>query len=201
MGLAAERGPEANDWPRRDGLYSGFRLFVIALVFVLASPLFWHRTQLHDSAVAAAYENSDLYQDIYPSFKYAFERIRAGQLPAWNAKILCGTPCLANPNVGAFQPLHIAFAFRETGQAMADHGFRCLVLMGVGMVLFGRAMGLGYLARRGRRRDVRLLRGLRRRDPASGPSRACWRGRRFFFGACANPRGAAVRSPAPGCRG
>ena len=134
--------------------YPPLRLFLIALFFIVVSPIFWHRTQLHQAETAApmpvsgpaAYVNADLYQEIYPEYHYAFGRLRAGELPQWNSGILCGVPFLANPRIGVFQPLNAIFCGLETGQAMAAHGFLCHALMGIGMVLFARSMGLGLLA-------------------------------------------------------
>ena len=137
--------------------YPPLKLFLIALFFVIVSPIFWHRTQLYNTETPApmpvsaptAYVNADLYQEVYPEYHYAFGRLRAGELPLWNSGILCGTPFLANPRIGVFQPLNLIFCRLETGQAMAAHGFLCHALMGIGMVLFARSMGLGLLAAMG----------------------------------------------------
>ncbi|MCX5759786.1 MAG: hypothetical protein NTU83_15030 [Candidatus Hydrogenedentes bacterium] len=102
--------------------------------------------QIHPDAIGAAYENADLYQDVYPSFHYGFSRLRAGQLPLWNAKQLCGTPFLAQPSSAIFQPLNAVFLFLATEQAMAVHAFLCLAMMGIGFVAFARALDLGYTA-------------------------------------------------------
>jgi len=128
------------------GRYSAGRLFLVALLFIVAAPVFWHRTQTHPGAVAAAYENADLYQDIYPVYHCGFGRIRAGELPLWNPKQLCGTPFLANPKSGVFQPLNLIFAGLPTEKAMAAHAFTCLALMGILFVLFARSLDVGYVA-------------------------------------------------------
>ena len=133
--------------------YPPFKLFLIVLFFIVVSPMYWHRTQLQPLsggaiipvAGPAAYANADLYQEIYPAYHYAFGQLRAGKIPLWNAGILCGTPCLANPRLGLFQPLNLVFCGLDTGQALAAHGFLCHVLMGLGMVLFIRSLGLGLL--------------------------------------------------------
>lgn len=126
--------------------FSLLRLFGVAIVFIAAAPVFWYHVQIHPDAVGAGYENADLYQDIYPSFHYGFSRLRAGQLPLWNAKQLCGTPFLAQPSSAIFQPLNAVFLFLATERAMAVHAFLCLAMMGIGFVIFARALDLGYTA-------------------------------------------------------
>ncbi len=126
--------------------YSLLRLFGVAVFFIVAAPIFWYHVQIHPDAIGAAYENADLYQDVYPSFHYGFSRLRAGQLPLWNAKQLCGTPFLAQPSSAIFQPLNAVFLFLATEQAMAVHAFLCLAMMGIGFVAFARSLDLGYTA-------------------------------------------------------
>jgi len=126
--------------------YSLMRLFGVALFFIAAAPVYWHQVQVHPDAIGAAYENADLYREVYPSFHYGFSRLRAGQLPLWNAKQLCGTPFLAQPSSGIFQPVNAIFLFLATEQAMAVHAFLCLAMMGIGFVAFSRALDLGYTA-------------------------------------------------------
>ena len=82
------------------GRYSSRYLFLAAVVFIVAAPVFWQRTQTRPEAVVAAYENADLYQAVYPTFYYGFGRLRAEEVPLWNPKQLCGTPFMANPQAG-----------------------------------------------------------------------------------------------------
>ena len=128
------------------GRYSSRYLFLAAVAFIVAAPLFWQRTQTRPEAVAAAYENADLYQVIYPTFYYGFGHLRAGEMPLWNPKQLCGTPFMANPQSGIFQPLNMVFLGLSTEQAMALHSFVCLALMGWFFILFARSMDVGYVA-------------------------------------------------------
>jgi hypothetical protein len=132
--------------PSDGGRYSALRLFVLAVAFIAAAPAFWHRTQIHPDALEAAYENADLYQEVYPSFHYGFGRLRQGEIPLWNANQLCGAPFQANPAAGIFQPLNAVFVLLPTEQAMAVHAFLCLALMGIFFALFARALGVGYVA-------------------------------------------------------
>jgi len=96
--------------------------------------------------MSPAYENAHLYQDVYPAFNYGFGRIRAGEMPLWNDKQLCGTPFQPNPACVVFQPLHLVFAFLPVQKAMALHGFMCLALAGLFFALFARSLGAGYIA-------------------------------------------------------
>ena len=120
-------------------------LFVVALLLVAAAPVYWYGMEFHPGGIAAAYENADLYQEIYPAFHYGFGRLWAGDLPLWNPKQLCGTPFLANPSTALFQPLNAVFLFLDTGDALAVHAFVCLSAMGFFFVLFARSLGIGYI--------------------------------------------------------
>lgn len=125
--------------------YSVRVLFLVAILFVAASPVFWLLTEMRPNEVAAAYENADLYQEVYPAFHYGFDRLRAGELPLWNSRQLCGTPFLANPRSGVFQPLNLLFAALPTEQAMAIHAFLSLALMGIFFVFFMRSLDVEYV--------------------------------------------------------
>ena len=125
--------------------YSSRYMFLVAVTFIVAVPVFWQRTQTRPEAVAAAYENADLYQVIYPTFHYGFGRLQAGETPLWNPKQLCGTPFMANPQSGIFQPLNVMFLGLPTEVAMALHSFVCLALMGWFFTLFARSMEVGYV--------------------------------------------------------
>ena len=120
-------------------------LFAAALFFCVAAPIFWLRVEVRPGGIGEAYENSELYQYVYPILHYGFGRLRDGELPLWNPRQLCGTPFLADPRTGVFQPLNGVFLGWPTEQALRLHAFLSLFLMGVGMVLFARSLGLGYV--------------------------------------------------------
>ncbi len=122
------------------------RLFLIALAFVTAAPLFWQRVELHQGSVVETYENADLYQLVYPAMEHGFGRLRERELPLWNSRQWCGVPFAADPRLGLFQPLNALFLVMPTARAMAVHAFVALCLMGVFCVLFFRALGVGYPA-------------------------------------------------------
>lgn len=124
--------------------YSFKAFFVVAVVFVLASPVFWMRTEVHHGNLETAFENADLYQEILPAYEYGFGRVRNGELPLWNPKQMCGTPFQANPATALFQPLNLIFAMFPTERAMAIHAFAALSLMGIFFVMFLRSLGLSY---------------------------------------------------------
>ena len=126
--------------------YSLGVLFLVAAFFIVAGPIYWHGVQVRSDAIANAYENADLYQGIYPTYHYASARMHAGELPLWNSRQLCGTPFLADPRVGIFQPLNIVFWLLPTERAMAAHAFLTLFLMAAFFVLFARSFGLSYTA-------------------------------------------------------
>jgi len=138
-----ERSNQDSGTMNRSGIHP---LFLVGLLFVMASPVFWMHTHAPGEAVARSYENADLYQRIYPQFHYGFKRLHEGDLPLWNSGQLCGAPFQADPSSGLFQPLNLVFVWLPTEKALAIHGFVCLALMGLGMTLFARSQGLGYVA-------------------------------------------------------
>lgn len=122
-------------------------LFLAAMTFVVLAPIFWMHAELPDGrAIARSYENIDLYQRVYPNFAYGAERLRAGALPLWNAQQLCGTPFLANPATGVFQPLNAVALLLTPERAMAAQAFLGLALMGAFFVLFLREVGVRITA-------------------------------------------------------
>jgi hypothetical protein len=126
--------------------YGMLPLFAIAVVFIVLAPVYWNETQARPGTVSEAYENADLYQYFYPVYNYAFGRLRTGSLPLWNPRQLCGTPLMADPRVGVFQPLNLPFQLLPAENALALHAFVCLFLMGLFFTLLARAAGVGYLA-------------------------------------------------------
>ncbi len=126
--------------------YGSVALFLLAVTFVVAAPFYWQQVELTEVPASESYENSDLYQFVYPAMHYAYGRMRSGHLPQWNSRQLCGVPLLADHRLGLFQPLNAVFLLSDTGQAMALHSFICLALMGFGCALFARSLDLNYLA-------------------------------------------------------
>lgn len=124
--------------------YSLTPLFLIAVFFIGAAPLFWHRVEL-GRADRAFHSNDDLYEFYYPAYHYGFGRMRSGEIPLWNSRQLCGVPFQADPRTGLFQPLHAVFLVMPTERAMAVHAFLCLFLMGSFFALFARGLGVAYV--------------------------------------------------------
>lgn len=120
-------------------------LFLVAAVLAQAAPLFWLRGELPRDVAGEAQDNADLYQFTYPVLDYAFGRLRAGELPLWNPRQLCGTPLLADHRVGLMQPLNLAFFAMPTGRAMAVHAFLSLFLMGLFFAIFMRSLDVRYV--------------------------------------------------------
>jgi len=123
--------------------YSFRAVFLVALFFILVAPVFWRLTQLR-SAIPEAYENADLYHEVYPTLSYGFARLAHGDAPLWNSKQLCGAPFLADPRTGSLQPLNALFLVAPTARALAAHAFLSIFLMGTFFTLFGRGLGLRY---------------------------------------------------------
>ena len=119
--------------------------FLVALLFVGAAPTFWHLVEIQQVDLPEASENADLYQEIEPVLGYGGERLRGGELPAWNDRQWAGAPFLSNPTHGVFQPLHGLGFLMPMERALAIHAFVSLVLMGLFVVLLGRSLGVGYM--------------------------------------------------------
>lgn len=119
-------------------------LSVLSVLLVFAAPIYWHHTALPEVRASTSYENSDLYQFVFPAMHFAYGRLRAGEFPLWNSRQLCGVPLLADHRLGLFQPLNAVFLLSDTGRAMALHSFICLALMGFGFLLFCRSLELAY---------------------------------------------------------
>lgn len=126
--------------------YGLVALFLLAVAFVFAAPLFWQHAELPDVRTSESYKNSDLYEFVLPSMHFAYGRLRAGEIPLWNSRQMCGTPLQADHRLGLFQPLNAVFLHSPTERAMALHSFICLALMGFGFVLFARSLELAYTA-------------------------------------------------------
>lgn len=124
--------------------FSAGPIFVIAAAFILAAPLFWDRVETQQSSISEAYENSDLYQSIYPRYHYGFTSLRDGRIPFWNSRQLCGAPFLADWQNGLFQPLNLVFLVLPTEQAMVARSYLVLFLGGAFFALFMRALGIRY---------------------------------------------------------
>ncbi len=140
--MSGDFRPNSTGEPR----YGAVRLLLVALLFILAAPVFWHHAEISRGSVSRAYENATLYQWTYPVYHYGFGRLRADDTPMWNPHQLCGAPFQADPATGLYQPLNLVFLQFPTEQAMALHAYICLTLMGLFFVLFARSIGVGYSA-------------------------------------------------------
>ena len=125
--------------------YALLPLFLVGSVLALAAPLFWLSTEVRPEQIARGHENNLLYQSYYPSLAYSFARMQQGDLPLWNPFQLSGTPQLANPASGIYEPLHFVFLLMPPERAMAVHAFLCLFAGGVFFALFLRSLGTRYM--------------------------------------------------------
>ncbi len=131
---------------RNNNDFAPFPLFLAAALFILAGPVFWMGVEAPGrDRPGLTPENADLYLEIGPVMHYGFGRVRAGELPLWNDRQLCGVPFFANPVHGLLQPLNLGFFFLETPTALALHAFLALALMGFFMLVFLRSLGAAYV--------------------------------------------------------
>jgi hypothetical protein len=121
-------------------------LFLLLALLVWQAPLFWRQVEIERVRRGPAYENSELYQVVFPRSHYAFDRMRRGDTPLWCPEQLCGYPIHADPQTGLFQPLNAVFMWMPTQRALAVHAGVCLILSGLGTALFLRRLGVGWLA-------------------------------------------------------
>ncbi len=134
--------PEHNRYPL---LY----LFLPGVVLALLIPLFWNITIEPPQGTGAAgrsFENTALYQRVYPQFFYSFEQLRLGDMPLWNPNVLTGVPHQAQPNAAIFQPLHLPFFFLPTERALVLHVLLCYFLMAMFFMLFARSLDVSFPA-------------------------------------------------------
>ena len=73
--------------------------FAVATILFYFAPLFLSGASIH----------WDLADVTYPAQKYVEESFRAGKLPFWSPYLNSGTPFLADPQSGAWYPLHWPF--------------------------------------------------------------------------------------------
>ena len=113
----------------------------------MLSPLFWTHVESRagDSGVGG-HENVELFGRVVPTLHYGYDRVGQGEWPLWASDLYCGVPFFANPTHGILQPLNLIFLFVPVSIGLALHAFLGLLLMGMGMALYLRALGTGYLA-------------------------------------------------------
>ncbi len=121
-------------------------LAALALIFVIAAPVFWQEVELRPSTVASAPENEYLRKYYAPVYEQAYEALRGGRIPLWDATRFCGTSTVSDPRIGLFQPLNLVFLLAPFPEAFAAHAFTCLAVAGIVFVLLARSMGVGFTA-------------------------------------------------------
>ena len=79
-----------------------------------------------------------------PLYSFMGERLRAGDLPAWNPHQFAGTPFAGDPNSGwGYLPAMVLFALMAPGMAVAALAVFHLVLGGLTTYVFSRVLGIG----------------------------------------------------------
>ena len=82
----------------------------------------------------------------YPWQRLAAEYYHAGQLPLWNSLLGSGAPLAANLQTGAFYPLNFPHLLLPTEYAMGYTAVLHVILAGLFMYAYLRAMELSLLA-------------------------------------------------------
>ncbi len=121
-------------------------LAALAVIFVIAAPVFWQEVELRPSTVTIAPENEDLRDYYSPVYRQTYGAIREGRIPGWDATRLCGAPLIGDPRTAVFQPLNLIFLLAPFPEAFAVHAFACLSFAGIAFVMFARSMGVGGTA-------------------------------------------------------
>jgi hypothetical protein len=82
----------------------------------------------------------------YPWQRFAAEAYRAGQLPLWNPLVGNGAPLAANLQTGAFYPLNFLYLILPTEYAMGYTAILHVILAGLFMYAYLRALKLSPVA-------------------------------------------------------
>lgn len=120
----------------------------LAAVFVIGCAVFWawYARLLADAEADWSFVTVDLFVYFYPMLEVGFSRLREGELFLWNPWQMGGMPGLATLQAGFLYPLHLAFLFLPTAEAMGAmvllHGW----IGAVAMLLFLRTLGVGWCA-------------------------------------------------------
>jgi len=126
--------------------YAVVPLFLAGVFFMVSAPLFWIQVEAPvGKTVERAAENAELFHRAAPAMAYGFGRLREGALPLWCDTQLCGTPWLADPLNGTFQPLNAVFLLLPPGPGLAVHAFLSLFLAGWLFTLFCRSLGARHV--------------------------------------------------------
>ncbi len=139
------RGPPVNALPAAQR-YAVAPLFLAGVFFMVSAPLFWTQVEAPvGKTVERAAENAELFHRAAPAMAYGFGCLRAGALPLWCDTQLCGTPWLADPLNGVFQPLNAVFLLLPPAKGLAVHAFLSLFLAGLLFTLFCRSLGARHV--------------------------------------------------------
>src|SRR5512136_2937619 len=82
----------------------------------------------------------------YPWQQFAVEMWRSGQAPLWNPFVGNGAPLAANLQSAVFYPLNFLYLILPAEQAMGYTAALHVVLAGLAMYAWGRALGLQPLS-------------------------------------------------------
>lgn len=132
-GRAPTRGPLFT--PRRD-------LVALAIIVVLTGIVAGNRA-VHDNWLG----RHDLLAFFLQWYGYLGDRLRAGDIPAWNPNLFAGVPFAGDPESGwTFLPAMLTFPFFNAPVAFKVMVLLQLLVAGIATYLYGRVMGFGILA-------------------------------------------------------
>lgn len=121
--------------PRRD-------LIALAIIVVLTLIVTGNRA-VHDNWLG----RHDLLAFFLQWYGYLGDRLRAGDIPAWNPNLFSGVPFAGDPESGwTFLPAMLTFPFFNAPTAFKVMVLLQLFVAGIGTYLYGRVMGFGILA-------------------------------------------------------
>lgn len=86
--------------------------------------------------------SGDLRRDFLPLYEVTYAWLAAGELPLWNPHHLTGIPLLGALQGGTFYPGHVLYLLLPTHIALAVSTALHLVGIALGLVWFGRTLGL-----------------------------------------------------------
>ena len=135
MEEGAEGSEEGQAGPNRARLIAAAPFVIVAVVGLWLTRAFW----LPGSYVV----NFDSYAYSGPNLEVTERAVRSWRLPVLNEWIFGGVPHLGNPSAAALYPVQLLTLPFETNRSMGLLVAAHVVLLGVGMLLLARRLGLG----------------------------------------------------------
>lgn len=112
-----------------------FTYLILPYIFYLQSP--FQRLNL---------EGEDAYYYLLPAKEFIVKSILHGEMPFWNPYVLCGTPFLADIEMGIFYPLNWIYLIMDSGTALNINLLLHLTFIGFFTFLYLRQLGCSNFA-------------------------------------------------------